>query len=1114
MPSLRARLHTGTAGVISASLLLNAVPLVAQVAPNDATVSAGSATVSAPSANTVVVDQSSQKVVIDWRTFDVGTDQTLRFNQPNSSAIALNRIQNGAPTSIQGNLLANGQVWIINPNGIVFGKNARVDVAGLIATTLDISNGDFMAGRYTFTGKDDGAIVVNGGRITIRDAGLAALVAPNVQNSGVITAHYGKVTLGSATSFTLDFYGDGLTQFVAPDDVATALASKGADNGRVFVTASGVKSVVDRAIAVPQGAEATSIVSDGGKITLVAPATGTASVSGTVDVSAPQGRGGTIDVTGQNVLLADGAQLLASGSAQGGTVRVGGDWHGAGDLPNATNTTVENGALIDASSATGTGGSVDVWSDLRTSFAGRIDAGGALAGGNAEVSGKRLLNYTGTTDLRSASGNAGTLLLDPENVTISATGGTAPTLSASGPVNLNPSANDSILQVATLQNALALGNVIVTTGSVGTQAGDITVASNVSWSNASNLTLSANRNIVVNDGVTIANTGAGSLALHADSTGSGTGTVTFNGTGKVNYSGSTGTISIFYNPSGGYTAPTSFVSNVAMNGAVSNQLTAYMLVNDVNQLQAITTNNYALGRDIDASATSTWNGGSGFIPIRGSPSGTFQGVFDGQNHTITGLTINSSTSNAGLFANLTGIVRNLSITNANVRAQGNSVVAGIIAGYSEGATIMRVSTSGSVQGANAGGLLGWSVNSNIIYSFSTASVSSTTTGGSAGGLVGLNSGSITDSYARGPVTGAPNAFVGGLVGSNSITSSSQFGYVVGSILRSYATGAVTPPTGGYAGGIAGNNDGGTQSDGKTYRASITNTFWDIDATGRQSPSGYPFGGGTTANATGLTTTQLKSGLPTGFDPAIWVIDPAVNNGYPYLKWQTASTAPAPQNVSFGAGAPPPPPPATGCVPSPLAPCTTPIRLAPTISQVQNSNYLFTSIKTGQRISVTYNSALATLRGVTFPQLSQLDILQYSNADITKDDWAYACKAAVYVMIARALGEKSSSINDFWSRKDGAIQTGIIAGRVSDYTTFVGSAALTAIKSGSPVILEGYVAPGKVHYVLATGIENGLIVANDPWTGAQIRIDPVTGKIVSPIGFPFNFVASRMQTISI
>src|SRR5579883_2843434 len=148
--------------------------------PQGGQVSGGSATISSPSANTVQINQSSDKAVIDWQSFNIAPNETTRFVQPSSSSIILNRINpaNGA-SNILGMLKANGQVWLVNPAGIFFGASARVDVAGLLATTANISNADFMAGNFHFMRSPDWhGSVINEGRITIRGEGLAALVAP------------------------------------------------------------------------------------------------------------------------------------------------------------------------------------------------------------------------------------------------------------------------------------------------------------------------------------------------------------------------------------------------------------------------------------------------------------------------------------------------------------------------------------------------------------------------------------------------------------------------------------------------------------------------------------------------------------------------------------------------------------------------------------------------------------------------------------------------------------------------------------------------------------------------------------------------------------------------
>lgn len=970
MPTLRSRLLGTTTIAAYAASVVCGQP--AYAAPTGGQVQAGTATISQPAPGVTQIDQQTNKAVIDWRSFSIGPGELTRFNQPNSGSITLNRVTGGDPSIILGTLTANGQVWLINRNGIVFGKSARVDVAGLVATTLDLSNADFMAGRYHFSGNSvPGAMVSNAGQITIRDAGLAALVAPGVENSGIIQAHYGRITLAGASAFTLDFYGDGKLSFLAPGRVTDGLRENGSDHGTVLMTANAARGVVDEAINLTGYAEAARARSAAGTIVLEGPATGTVTNSGTIDASAPQGQGGTVELTGANVHLVSGTNIDASGASGGGTVLVGGDEHGQGLLPNAQSVAVDQDANINIdATGSGNGGKAVVWSDANTAFAGTISArGGSQSGdgGFSEVSSKGLLNFTGSVDLRALAGSQGSLLLDPENVSIVSSGGDTPTLPASGDTTFNPAGDDSKLSVTTLQNALALGNVIVTTGSTGTQAGDITVAASLSWSNGSALTLSANRNVIVNDGVTIKNTGSGNLNLRADNTGSGVGTVTFNGTGKIDYSGSTGMVSIYYNPASNpagssvnmssYASVFDYAPFVATNSSVTHQLTSYMLINSVEDLQNVRNNlsaNFALGRDIDAAATANWNGGAGFQPLSQTFQGGFAGEFDGLGHKINGLTINDATDRyVGLFGNISAsaIVHSMTLQNVSIKASappnGPFNGLGALAGSSYG-LLKDIVVTGAISALEKNTRTGSIVSFNFgTMDFVTSSASVTVSNGggfgSAGGLVGDNSGTISHSKSSGDVSGSDLQEAGGLAAANQGTIEQSFatsnvttsggtidtGGLVGvnflSVKDSYATGSVkaaagevggafgrTQPTGitnGTPGVVSGLYSVGLVSGptgttgglvGVTISGSnISAAYWDTQSSGQAASS----------SGTGLTTAQLKGGLPSGFDPAIWAVDPAVNNGYPSLKWQIASTPlqATATVVAFGTAAPPPAP---------------------------------------------------------------------------------------------------------------------------------------------------------------------------------------------------------------
>src|SRR3954471_9995610 len=178
--------------------------------PTGGQVTAGQATITRPNSTSTVINQTSNRAAIDWQNFNVPAGNSVTFQQPNSSAVALNRVH-GGPSTIEGNLTANGQGWFINPSGMLFGKGAQVDVGGLVASTAGMSNSDFMAGRSVFDqpGKP-GASIVNEGQIRAARGGYAVLAGEKVDNRGVIEAELGTVVLGGVKTYALDFHGDKL----------------------------------------------------------------------------------------------------------------------------------------------------------------------------------------------------------------------------------------------------------------------------------------------------------------------------------------------------------------------------------------------------------------------------------------------------------------------------------------------------------------------------------------------------------------------------------------------------------------------------------------------------------------------------------------------------------------------------------------------------------------------------------------------------------------------------------------------------------------------------------------------------------------------------------------
>ncbi|MGJ7580575.1 YDG domain-containing protein [Variovorax sp. RHLX14] len=426
----------GAAGALAAALVLGASGgALAQALPTGGNVVAGAATLTQVG-NQLTVSQATQRVVTNWNSFDVGTGATVRFDQPNASSIALNRVTGGgAASSILGTINANGNVWLLNPNGVVIGAGAQVNVGGLVASSLGISDSDFMAGGSRFTGGNGAGAVVNKGNIQTSAGGVVVLMAPKVSNSGTISTPGGSTALAAGDTVNLDFVGDGLISVKvergALDAAAENSGSISAAGGLVALTARGADALLGSVVNNTGTIEARGLVARNGRILLDGDAAGGSThVSGTLDASSATGKGGSIVVTGQSIALDGGATLDASGATGGGTVNVGGGWQGKDSgIANATTVTADGSVSVRAdATGNGDGGKVVLWSDGATRFDGSIAVRGGANGGNggtAEVSGKQTLAYNGSTDARAAHGTTGDLLLDPTTITVSGGSGTS-----------------------------------------------------------------------------------------------------------------------------------------------------------------------------------------------------------------------------------------------------------------------------------------------------------------------------------------------------------------------------------------------------------------------------------------------------------------------------------------------------------------------------------------------------------------------------------------------------------------------------------------------------------------------------------------------------------------
>lgn len=503
---------------------LNALPTGGQVVSGQSAITQNS--------NQLNILQNTQKSIINWNTYNIGANAQVTYVQPNANAISLNRVISGNPSEIFGKLNSNGQVWLINPNGVLFGKNAQVNVGGIVATTLNIADEDFLNGNYQFTG--NAGSVINMGSIVANSGGYVALLAPEVRNEGVISALQGTVAMSAGNAITLDFNGNGLINVqVDSASVNTLVENKHliqVGNGQVLMSTKAADGLITSVINNSGKIEANSMVSDGGVVRL----TGAKTVvnSGEISAVSSSQKGGTVHLLGDNVGMFSTSSVNVSGKTGGGTILIGGDYQGKNaDIQNATKTFVHQDAqLIADATDSGDGGKVIVWGNDITRYYGSVSAKGGVVSGNGgfvEISGKRLLNFLGNVDLSAANGVGGNLLLDPTNITLS----NAAIENTTG-FNPNTDNTEAFADDAGLDSVFNVGAggsfAGITAGSTITlqATNDITVADvfNVETATGSannSLVLEANNNINVNAALTL--DGTGTLTLKADADNSGVG---------------------------------------------------------------------------------------------------------------------------------------------------------------------------------------------------------------------------------------------------------------------------------------------------------------------------------------------------------------------------------------------------------------------------------------------------------------------------------------------------------------------------------------------------------------------------------------------------------------
>ena len=423
---------------VSASLSVNAAPQGGEVV-------AGQGSITTPSSTVTQIQQQSNNLVLDWQSFNVDANELVQFSQPSSTSAVLNRINDISPSQIFGSIEANGLLFLMNPNGVIFGEGSRVQANGLFATNLEVDASRFMTGDYYLEslGMMDGSII-NRGILSASTGGVSLISDTGVVNEGKILATAGSINLAVANYATLDFDGDGILQFTVSGDVIenaqsldSAILNSGeiiAEGGDVLLSGQVARDVFTNVVNNSGVIKATRVVNEGGVITLAGPS-GNISNSGTLDVSgveagdvvvnaenithtgsidasasegnggsvtlqssadtflqgqsvitaqADNGTGGVVHVLGNRVGLFDQSSINASGLTGGGEVLVGGDFQGKNaDIQNASQTYVGANTSISADALKkGDGGKVIVWADDTTQAYGSISATGGVISGN------------------------------------------------------------------------------------------------------------------------------------------------------------------------------------------------------------------------------------------------------------------------------------------------------------------------------------------------------------------------------------------------------------------------------------------------------------------------------------------------------------------------------------------------------------------------------------------------------------------------------------------------------------------------------------------------------------------------------------------------------------
>lgn len=604
--------------VCAVSVLSHCVFLpLSYAGPTGGNIVGGSGNINQSNLNTTI-NQLSNRLAIDWQTFNINSNESVNFNQPNRSSIALNRILDQNASQIHGSINANGQIVLVNPNGVFFGKNSTVNAGGLFAAALDVNSEDFMQGRLDFKALENSSgLIINEGRLEVIDGGALVLLGQKVENRGMLVANFGTVAIAAGHDISVRFSDyENFSININQNDLANILGLNNpsvlntgliqAHNGNVVLTAKqadAIKSSINnvdnqQAFSFSSG----QIIEKNGVVYLAGPdgdisdlgvidvsnemdaglviysaeninhsgsinadtqtgvagtvrfdANDTTLLSGNSTISAQatvEGVGGSVHVLGNHVGLIDNASINTSGVNGGGEVLIGGDYQGKNpQIKNAEAVYLGENTQINADAIEeGDGGKIIVWSDKASRVYGELSAKGGGVSGNGgfiETSSHDYIDLSPEVNVSAVNGLHGQWLIDPAVLTISNNASDNPVF-PSFP-NFTTSDNISNLRISELEDALEAGaNITIQTSvpvdipnqpcggvvvclpatditpetmqvaaidQVGVQTyfyGDIVLVDNLDidnigstrdGENASSLTLTAHRDIVINGAI-------------------------------------------------------------------------------------------------------------------------------------------------------------------------------------------------------------------------------------------------------------------------------------------------------------------------------------------------------------------------------------------------------------------------------------------------------------------------------------------------------------------------------------------------------------------------------------------------------------------------------------